>query len=181
MPNNTSNRVHLKYLPLLEDFFRTGSYSWGSAVFAALYYELCRATKHERVMPVEWYNGDRFMRQFGCRQFVPVEPQQFADVHSGSSLYHPDIGGSSSYHPDIGGSSSYYSDIGGSSPFHLEQPPTSFDMFGNKMYSTPHQATIDPAANPPDVYNTPQRPPRQRMFVNRYIPNNDTTLGSFQF
>ena len=46
MPNNMSNRVHIKYLPLLEDFSRAGSYSWGSAVLAALYYELCRATKH---------------------------------------------------------------------------------------------------------------------------------------
>ncbi|KAG8492323.1 hypothetical protein CXB51_009798 [Gossypium anomalum] len=158
--NNTSNRVHLKYLPLLEDFSRAGSYNWGSAVLAALYYELCRATKHgvsnmagclgllqywalyrmpfltaigdvsrnwcepdinhlpsndrgflwmpysavnivtlipQRVhaeariwcintpvlnfSTVEWYNSDRVMRQFGCKQFVPVEPQQFADVH----------------------------------------------------------------------------------------------------
>ncbi|KAK5812946.1 hypothetical protein PVK06_028392 [Gossypium arboreum] len=46
LPNNTSNRVHLKYLPLLEDFSRAGSYSWGPAVLAALYYELYRATKH---------------------------------------------------------------------------------------------------------------------------------------
>lgn len=30
---------------------------------------------------VEWYNDDRVMRQFGCRQFVSVEPQQFVDVH----------------------------------------------------------------------------------------------------
>ncbi|XP_016667283.2 protein MAINTENANCE OF MERISTEMS-like [Gossypium hirsutum] len=47
MLNNTSNKVHLKYLPLSEDFSRAGSYSWGSAVLAALYHELCRATKHE--------------------------------------------------------------------------------------------------------------------------------------
>ncbi|KAG8499173.1 hypothetical protein CXB51_005607 [Gossypium anomalum] len=46
LPNNTSNRIHLKYLPLLEDFSRAGSYSWGPAVLAALYYELCRTTKH---------------------------------------------------------------------------------------------------------------------------------------
>ncbi|XP_040940093.1 protein MAIN-LIKE 1-like [Gossypium hirsutum] len=223
-------KVHLKYLPLLEDFSRAGSYSWGSAVLAALYYELCRVTKHgvsnmagclgllqswalyrmpflaamsdvsrnwcepdinylpsndrgflwmpystiniatlipQRVhaearmwcintsvlnfSTVEWYNGDRVMGQFGCKQFVPVEPQQFADVH------------------------------GGSSPFDLEQPPTSVDMFGNNMYSTPPQATIDPVANPSDVYNTPQRPPRQRRPVNRYTPNDDTTPGSFQF
>ncbi|PPR81610.1 hypothetical protein GOBAR_AA39104 [Gossypium barbadense] len=99
----------------------------------------------------------------------------------GSSSYHPDIGGSSSYHPNMGGSSSYHPDIGGSSLFDLEQPSTSVDMFGNNMYSTPPQATIDPVANPSDVYNTPQRLPRQRRPVNRYKPNNDTTLGSFQF
>ncbi|KAK5825538.1 hypothetical protein PVK06_020382 [Gossypium arboreum] len=31
---------------------------------------------------VEWYNDDRVMRKFGCRQFVLVEPQQFAYFHS---------------------------------------------------------------------------------------------------
>ncbi|KAK5825137.1 hypothetical protein PVK06_019941 [Gossypium arboreum] len=141
----------------------------------------------------EWYNGDRVMRQFGCKQFVPVEPQQFADVHEdqhiaepdsedqvlntseqwvdtfcdesqsssynpdigGSSSYHPDMGDSSSYHPDMGGSSSYHPDIDGSSLFDLEQPLTLVDMFGNNMYSTPPQATIDPVANPLDMYNTP--------------------------
>ncbi|KAG8499232.1 hypothetical protein CXB51_005731 [Gossypium anomalum] len=136
MPNNTSNRVHLKYLPLLEDFSRAGSYSWGSIVLAILYHELCRATKHgmghvsenwcepnishlplndrgflwmsysapniATLIPqwvhteahvwcintpmlnfstVEWNNDSRVMQKFGCRQFVPVEPQQFADVH----------------------------------------------------------------------------------------------------
>ncbi|KAL1176470.1 hypothetical protein V6Z11_A04G160700 [Gossypium hirsutum] len=249
---------------------------------------------------VEWYNGDRVMRQFGCKQFVPVEPQQFADVYGktmqgrhtldwsvehqcyvalwntrydkrpemhscmfdfsplteymqrymnrwrvylyggqliivpghgyrsgnqptvevedqhiaepdsedqvlntseqwvdtfcdeshsssynpdigGSSSYHPDMGGSSSYHPNMGGSSPYHPDIGGSSPFDLKQPPTSVDMFGNNMYPTPPQATIDPVANPSDVYNTPQHPPRQRRPVNRYTPNDNTTPGSFQF
>ncbi|KAK5831789.1 hypothetical protein PVK06_015588 [Gossypium arboreum] len=30
---------------------------------------------------VEWYNGDRVKRQFGCRQFMPVEPKQFNEVH----------------------------------------------------------------------------------------------------
>ncbi|XP_012453465.1 protein MAIN-LIKE 1-like [Gossypium raimondii] len=38
--------IHLKYLPLLKDFSRAGSYSWGSTVLAILYHELCRATKH---------------------------------------------------------------------------------------------------------------------------------------
>ncbi|KAH1082433.1 hypothetical protein J1N35_022194 [Gossypium stocksii] len=45
MPNNTFNRVNLKYLPLLENFY-AGSYNWRSAVLVVLYYEFCRATKH---------------------------------------------------------------------------------------------------------------------------------------
>ncbi|PPD95848.1 hypothetical protein GOBAR_DD07106 [Gossypium barbadense] len=88
---------------------------------------------------------------------------------SQSSSYHLDMGGSSSYHPnmsclssyhlDMGGSSSYHSDIGGLSLFHPEQPPILFDIFGNNMYSTLPQATFHPAADPPDVYSTPQHPP----------------------
>ncbi|PPD95791.1 hypothetical protein GOBAR_DD07180 [Gossypium barbadense] len=34
-------------------------------------------------------------------------------------------------------SSSYHPDMGGSNSFHPKQPPISFDMFGNNMYSTP--------------------------------------------
>ncbi|KHG10909.1 hypothetical protein F383_03241 [Gossypium arboreum] len=34
-------------------------------------------------------------------------------------------------------------------------------MFGNNMYSTPPQAMFDPVVDLPDVYSTPQRPPRQ--------------------
>ncbi|PPS19315.1 hypothetical protein GOBAR_AA01253 [Gossypium barbadense] len=108
-------------------------------------------------------------------------PQRVHAEACGSSSYHPDMCDSSSYHPDMGGSSSYHPDIGGSSPFDLEQPLTLVDMFGNNMYSTPPQATIDPVVNPLDVYNTPQRPPRQRRLVNRYTPSDDTTPGSFQF
>ncbi|PPR82842.1 hypothetical protein GOBAR_AA37877 [Gossypium barbadense] len=80
---------------------------------------------------------------------------------SQSNSYHSDIAGSSSYHPDIGGSSSYHPNIGGSSSFHPNQLSISFDMFGNNMYSTPPQAMFDLVADLPDVYSTPQRPPRQ--------------------
>ncbi|PPR83394.1 hypothetical protein GOBAR_AA37323 [Gossypium barbadense] len=83
--------------------------------------------------------------------------------------------------PGHDGLSSSHLDIGGSSPFDLKQPLTSVDMFGNNMYSTPPQATIDSVANPSNVYNTPQRPPRQRRPINCYTPNDDTTRGSFQF
>ncbi|PPS11975.1 hypothetical protein GOBAR_AA08657 [Gossypium barbadense] len=127
---------------------------------------------------------DQYMAEPDSEDQVFNTLDQWVDAfcdESQSSSYNPDIGGLSSYNPDMSGSSSYHPDIGGSSPFHLEQPPTSFDMFGNNMYSTPPQATIDPVANPSDVYNTPERPPRQRRPVNRYIPRDDTTPGSFQF
>ncbi|KAG8478332.1 hypothetical protein CXB51_028051 [Gossypium anomalum] len=45
MPNANNNRVHIMYLPLLTDLHNVHSYSWGSAVLAILYRELCRTTK----------------------------------------------------------------------------------------------------------------------------------------
>ncbi|KAG8493698.1 hypothetical protein CXB51_011665 [Gossypium anomalum] len=45
MPDANNNMVHLMYLPLLTDLHNVRSYSWGSAVLAMLYRELCRTTK----------------------------------------------------------------------------------------------------------------------------------------
>ncbi|XP_040952809.1 protein MAINTENANCE OF MERISTEMS-like [Gossypium hirsutum] len=44
MPDASNDKVHLMYLPLLADLSSVSSYSWGSAVLAVLYRELCRAT-----------------------------------------------------------------------------------------------------------------------------------------
>ncbi|KAK5772448.1 hypothetical protein PVK06_048737 [Gossypium arboreum] len=44
MPDANGNMVHLMYLPLLSNLHNTRSYSWGSAVLAMLYRELCRTT-----------------------------------------------------------------------------------------------------------------------------------------
>ncbi|KAK4487505.1 hypothetical protein RD792_005851, partial [Penstemon davidsonii] len=49
LPNKSGNRVDMKYLPLLRDINRIGTFSWGSAALACLYQELCRATKPETV------------------------------------------------------------------------------------------------------------------------------------
>ncbi|KAK5775497.1 serine/threonine-protein phosphatase 7 long form homolog [Gossypium arboreum] len=49
MPDANNNRVHLQYLPLLADLHNVRSYSWGSAVLAMLYRELCRTTKPHAV------------------------------------------------------------------------------------------------------------------------------------
>ncbi|KAH1098625.1 hypothetical protein J1N35_015546 [Gossypium stocksii] len=39
------NKVSIMYLPLLEDLELVGRFSWGSAVLACLYRELCRVLK----------------------------------------------------------------------------------------------------------------------------------------
>ncbi|KAG8500371.1 hypothetical protein CXB51_003659 [Gossypium anomalum] len=44
MPDTHDSEVHLLYLPLLSNLHNTHSYSWGSAVLAILYRELCRTT-----------------------------------------------------------------------------------------------------------------------------------------
>ncbi|MFQ6663380.1 hypothetical protein Gotur_030930, partial [Gossypium turneri] len=44
MLDANGDSVHLMYLPLLADLSTARSYSWGSAVLAMLYRELCRAT-----------------------------------------------------------------------------------------------------------------------------------------
>ncbi|KAF1868525.1 hypothetical protein Lal_00008334 [Lupinus albus] len=43
MPDISVSRVHLMYLPLLDDLLETFEYSWGSAVLVCLYRGLCRA------------------------------------------------------------------------------------------------------------------------------------------
>ncbi|XP_012483065.2 serine/threonine-protein phosphatase 7 long form homolog [Gossypium raimondii] len=45
MPDANSDSVHLSYLPLLADLSTARSYSWGSAVLATLYRELCQVTE----------------------------------------------------------------------------------------------------------------------------------------
>ena len=43
MADKSGAKVHLRWLPLLHDFEYFGSFSWGSAVLATLYRNLCRA------------------------------------------------------------------------------------------------------------------------------------------
>ena len=45
MPDKSTSMVHTQYLPFLEDFEYANSYSWGSAVLAFLYREMCKASK----------------------------------------------------------------------------------------------------------------------------------------
>ncbi|MFQ6649847.1 hypothetical protein Gotur_023370 [Gossypium turneri] len=239
MLDNMSNRVHLKYLPLLKDFSRAGTYSWGSAVLAIFYRELCQATKHwvsnmagclgllwatfsgigasqtliiysqmikasarEKILysapniatlipqwihaeahvwcintlvlnfsTIELYNADRVMRQFRCTQFLPVDPQQFANVHVPDHNYRRgsqpmgelDLKDQHMVEPEsedqfLNTSDQWvgaFCDGSQNSSYHPEKPPISFDMFVNNMYYTLPQATFNPAVDPLDVYSTP--------------------------
>ncbi|XP_016700030.1 serine/threonine-protein phosphatase 7 long form homolog [Gossypium hirsutum] len=49
MPDANNNKLHLMYLPLLADLSSVSSYSWGSAVLAVLYRELCWVTNSDVV------------------------------------------------------------------------------------------------------------------------------------
>ncbi|KAG8475721.1 hypothetical protein CXB51_032523 [Gossypium anomalum] len=49
MPDLSRNRVHLRWLLKLVDFRAVGELSWGSAVLATLYREMCRATRPNKV------------------------------------------------------------------------------------------------------------------------------------
>ena len=40
----SSDKVHLMFLPLIQDFEAVGRYNWGSACLAWLYRQLCRAS-----------------------------------------------------------------------------------------------------------------------------------------
>ncbi|MFQ6649213.1 hypothetical protein Gotur_022569 [Gossypium turneri] len=44
MPDLSRNLVHLRWLLKLVDFKATGEFSWGSAVLATLYRDMCGAT-----------------------------------------------------------------------------------------------------------------------------------------
>ncbi|KAF1879904.1 hypothetical protein Lal_00022808 [Lupinus albus] len=52
MPDTSGSRVHLMYLPLLEDLSETFNYIWGSAVLVCLYRGLCRAALISRQIEI---------------------------------------------------------------------------------------------------------------------------------
>ncbi|KAF7824736.1 serine/threonine-protein phosphatase 7 long form-like protein [Senna tora] len=49
MPDTSGNWVQLIYLPLLQDLSQAGKYSWGSAVLAFMYREMCTAIRYDQV------------------------------------------------------------------------------------------------------------------------------------
>ncbi|RYR39741.1 hypothetical protein Ahy_A09g045331 [Arachis hypogaea] len=47
-PEASDSRVHIRWLPLLEDLDTCGQLSWDSAVLAWLYRQMCQATEHDQ-------------------------------------------------------------------------------------------------------------------------------------
>ncbi|KAL0388776.1 UNVERIFIED_CONTAM: Serine/threonine-protein phosphatase 7 long form [Sesamum radiatum] len=99
-PDSSGNLVSLLYLAKLEDIVAARNYSWGSAVLAFLYRELCNANKKGKaaiggalqlvqgiltqlwrsICPlifyaiVEMHHPERVLRQFGMMQNIPDQP-----------------------------------------------------------------------------------------------------------
>ncbi|XLR19105.1 hypothetical protein S83_047017, partial [Arachis hypogaea] len=46
LPDKANNTVHVRYLPLLENYDAISTYSWGSAVLCWLYRGMCLATDY---------------------------------------------------------------------------------------------------------------------------------------
>ncbi|KAK5838751.1 hypothetical protein PVK06_007488 [Gossypium arboreum] len=69
MPDYTSNRVHLKYLPLLEDFHHAGIYRWGSVVLVILYRKLFLSNKTRVV------HGSNDCYRRGSQPMVEPDPK----------------------------------------------------------------------------------------------------------
>ncbi|KAK4407642.1 protein MAIN-LIKE 1 [Sesamum angolense] len=99
-PDSSGNLVSLLYLAKLEDIVAARNYSWGSAVLAFLYRELCNANERQScnrwlvavgtgdfnpqlwrsICPlifyaiVEMHHPERVLRQFGMMQNIPDQP-----------------------------------------------------------------------------------------------------------
>ncbi|KAF1863204.1 hypothetical protein Lal_00042508 [Lupinus albus] len=76
MPDTLGSRVHLMYLPLLEDLSEIFQYSWGSAVLACLYRGLCRAALISRQIEI---NGCLQLLQSRAHDRIPILAPRMQD------------------------------------------------------------------------------------------------------
>ncbi|RYR41702.1 hypothetical protein Ahy_A08g038114 [Arachis hypogaea] len=80
----SDSRVHIRWLPLLEDLDTCGRLSWGSVVLAWLYRQMCRVTEHsQHNLSGCAYHHIRLLRPNG------FETRRFALVKRWVE-YHPD-------------------------------------------------------------------------------------------
>ncbi|KAF7812885.1 serine/threonine-protein phosphatase 7 long form-like protein [Senna tora] len=91
MVDHSSHYVYLMYLPLLKDLQQAGTYSWGSAVLAHLYCELCNATnKNQKEIAgcqtlVHMWAWDRF-------PWLAPNPLPYHEPHEDEYVVPPPLG-----------------------------------------------------------------------------------------
>ncbi|RYR46093.1 hypothetical protein Ahy_A07g031842 [Arachis hypogaea] len=71
-PDASDCQVHIRWLFLLEDLEMCGGLSWGSAVLAWLYHQMCRATEHG-------------LRNLGGCKFISSSSSTSSGILGGSS------------------------------------------------------------------------------------------------
>ncbi|XP_057458929.1 protein MAIN-LIKE 2-like [Lotus japonicus] len=68
LPDHSGSHVPLRYLLLIENLAMASTYSWGSAVLATLYHELCHATGYER----QEIDGCTYLLQIWAWERIPM-------------------------------------------------------------------------------------------------------------
>ncbi|XP_057432696.1 serine/threonine-protein phosphatase 7 long form homolog [Lotus japonicus] len=68
LPDHSGSHVPLRYLLLIENLAMASTYSWGSAVLATLYHELCHATSYER----QEIGGCTYLLQIWAWERIPM-------------------------------------------------------------------------------------------------------------
>ena len=87
--DKSNNRVHLVFLPLLEDFGVTGTYSWGSACLAWLYREICQAS----CIDAHDVSGPLILLQLWiCDRFSFIAPMRLHSTLHDEVLPQPPLG-----------------------------------------------------------------------------------------
>ncbi|KAK4407574.1 hypothetical protein Sango_0338400 [Sesamum angolense] len=85
-PDSSGNLVSLLYLAKLEDIVAARNYSWGSAVLAFLYRELCNAAKKAKLTYSTSLDGkDDMTRSYKDNPF-PTEEIQIEDIGNGKNI-----------------------------------------------------------------------------------------------
>ncbi|XP_057452208.1 serine/threonine-protein phosphatase 7 long form homolog [Lotus japonicus] len=72
LPDHSGSHVPLRYLLLIENLALASTYSWGSAVLATLYHELCHATGYER----QEISGYTYLLQIWAWERIPMTARE---------------------------------------------------------------------------------------------------------
>ncbi|KAE8678756.1 ATP-dependent 6-phosphofructokinase 3 [Hibiscus syriacus] len=80
MPDKSRNQVHCMWLRHLIDFDEAGRYSWGAAVLAFLFREMCRATNYKKTANYYGKYKKNDERQLVVRMCYELLPQRFESM-----------------------------------------------------------------------------------------------------